>query len=36
MLVMTMLFTPFEAGLIVPAKNLWEAKRILRGRARTG
>lgn len=35
MLVMAVLFTPFEAGLIVPAKNLWEAKRILRGRSRT-
>ena len=32
MLVMTVVFTPFEAGVIVPAKNLWEARRLLRAR----
>jgi len=30
MLVMTVLLTPFESGLIVPAKNLWEARNLLR------
>ncbi|MDR6991971.1 VOC family protein [Luteimonas sp. 3794] len=30
MLVMTVVFTPFESGLIVPAKNWWVARRLLR------
>lgn len=31
MLVMRIVFTPFESGLIVPAKNHLEARRLLRG-----
>lgn len=30
MLIMTMLFTPFESGLVVPAKNLWVSGRLLK------
>ncbi|WP_154656491.1 hypothetical protein [Novilysobacter defluvii] len=30
MLIMTVLFTPFESGLVVPAKNLWVSGKLLR------
>lgn len=30
MIVATLLFTPFESGLVLPARNLWISRRILR------
>ena len=30
MIIMTVALTPFESGLIVPAKNLWVSGRLLR------
>ncbi len=36
MLIMTVLFTPFESGLVVPAKNLWVSGKLLREARLTG
>ncbi|WP_154656574.1 hypothetical protein [Novilysobacter defluvii] len=36
MLIMTVLFTPFESGLVVPARNLWVSGKLLRQARLTG
>lgn len=36
MLIMTVLLTPFESGLVVPAKNLWVSGKLLKNARCTG